>query len=80
MRDRGHGILYVSHRLDEVYEVADTFAVLRDAKIVSRGPLAPYGPARLVRDIVGHEPARRAAPRPLPRAPPAGRPYCASTA
>ncbi|MFE0579242.1 sugar ABC transporter ATP-binding protein [Streptomyces sp. NPDC058874] len=60
LRDRGHGVLYVSHRLDEVYEVADTFAVLRDGRLVSHGPLAPYSPARLVRDIVGHEPARRA--------------------
>lgn len=59
LRDRGHGILYVSHRLDEVYEVADTFAVLRDGRLVSHGPLAPYSPDRLVRDIVGHEPARR---------------------
>ncbi|MEV0414348.1 sugar ABC transporter ATP-binding protein [Streptomyces sp. NPDC050448] len=57
LRDRGHGILYVSHRLDEVYEVADTFAVLRDGRLVSHGPLAPYSPARLVRDIVGREPA-----------------------
>ncbi|WP_031481803.1 sugar ABC transporter ATP-binding protein [Streptomyces bicolor] len=55
LRDRGHGILYVTHRLDEVYEVADTFAVLRDGRLVSRGPLAGHGPARLVRDIVGGE-------------------------
>src|SRR5439155_11908240 len=40
LRDRGHGILYVSHRLDEVYEVADTFAVLRDGHLVSHGALA----------------------------------------
>ncbi|MFE2144400.1 sugar ABC transporter ATP-binding protein [Streptomyces sp. NPDC059456] len=69
LRDRGHGILYVSHRLDEVYEVADAFAVLRDGRIVSGGPLAPYDPARLVRDKVGHEPAR-----PARRAPAAGGP------
>ncbi|AQT75409.1 sugar ABC transporter ATP-binding protein [Streptomyces sp. fd1-xmd] len=59
LRDRGHGILYVSHRLDEVYEVADRFAVLRDGRLVSHGPLAPYSADRLVRDIVGHAPARR---------------------
>ncbi|WP_406457198.1 sugar ABC transporter ATP-binding protein [Streptomyces sp. NBC_01622] len=53
LRDRGHGILYVSHRLDEVYEVADTFAVLRDGRLVSHGPLAGHSPARLVHDIVG---------------------------
>jgi len=53
LRDRGHGILYVSHRLDEVYEVADTFVVLRDGRVVSHGPLAGHSPARLVHDIVG---------------------------
>ncbi|MFI7500785.1 sugar ABC transporter ATP-binding protein [Streptomyces sp. NPDC049687] len=57
LRDRGHAILYVSHRLDEVYEVADTFAVLRDGRLVSHGPLAGHSPTRLVHDIVGAEPA-----------------------
>lgn len=56
LRDLGHAILYVSHRLDEVYEVADAFAVLRDGRLVSRGRLAAHGAARLVRDIVGDEP------------------------
>ncbi|MFF7927446.1 sugar ABC transporter ATP-binding protein [Streptomyces mirabilis] len=55
LRDQGHGILYVSHRLDEVYKVADTFAVLRDGHLVSHGPLAGRGLARLVHDIVGEE-------------------------
>ncbi|MER5209552.1 sugar ABC transporter ATP-binding protein [Streptomyces sp. NPDC002838] len=55
LRDRGHSILYVSHRLDEVYEVADSFAVLRDGHLVSHGALAGHSPARLVRDIIGEE-------------------------
>ncbi|MGW7364553.1 sugar ABC transporter ATP-binding protein [Streptomyces sp. NPDC054841] len=55
LRDRGHGVLYVTHRLDEVYKVADTFAVLRDGHLVSQGPLAGRSPARLVHDIVGRE-------------------------
>ncbi|WP_053674322.1 sugar ABC transporter ATP-binding protein [Streptomyces sp. NRRL B-1140] len=59
LRDRGHAVLYVSHRLDEVYRVADTFAVLRDGRLVSHGRLADHSPARLVHDIVGEaeEPA-----------------------
>ncbi|WP_455362111.1 sugar ABC transporter ATP-binding protein [Streptomyces sp. SYSU K21746] len=56
LRDRGHAILYVSHRLDEVYQVADTFAVLRDGRLVSRGPLTGQSPVSLVHDIVGAEP------------------------
>lgn len=63
LRDQGHGILYVSHRLDEVYKVADTFAVLRDGHLVSHGPLAGRGPARLVHDIVGEELAATGPPR-----------------
>jgi ribose transport system ATP-binding protein len=57
LRDTGHGILYVSHRLDEVHQVADAFAVLRDGRLVRHGPLAGHSPARLVHDIVGESPA-----------------------
>ncbi|GAA0319606.1 sugar ABC transporter ATP-binding protein [Streptomyces polychromogenes] len=72
LRDRGRGVLYVSHRLDEVYRVADSFTVLRDGRPASRGPLAGYDPGRLVRDITGGAPAGRA--RPSPAGPPPGRP------
>jgi ribose transport system ATP-binding protein len=56
LRDRGHGIVYVSHRLDEVFQVADSFAVLRDGRLISQGRLADHGPDHIVHDIVGHEP------------------------
>lgn len=56
LRDQGHALVYVTHRLDEVYKVADAFAVLRDGRLISQGTLAGYRPARLVRDIVGGEP------------------------
>ncbi|MFI7632815.1 sugar ABC transporter ATP-binding protein [Nonomuraea sp. NPDC049400] len=58
LRERGHGILYVTHRLDEVYRIADRVAVLRDGRLVSHGPLAGRDPAGLVRDIVGRESRR----------------------
>ncbi|MFJ4565288.1 ATP-binding cassette domain-containing protein [Streptomyces caelestis] len=77
LRDRGHAILYVSHRLDEVYQVADTFAVLRDGRLVSHGRLADHSPARLVHDIVGeeNEPPAAHPTRPSPAAArPAGTP------
>ncbi|GKQ40562.1 sugar ABC transporter ATP-binding protein [Streptomyces sp. A012304] len=57
LRDRGHAVLYVSHRLDDVYEVADTFAVLRDGRLVRHGSPAHHSPARLTQDIIGEEPS-----------------------
>ncbi|MEV4437040.1 sugar ABC transporter ATP-binding protein [Streptomyces sp. NPDC049585] len=69
LRDRGRAVVFVTHRLDEVYEVADTFAVLRDGRLVGGGPVAGHDPARLVHDIVGHDPGGRhrfAAPAPGP--------------
>ncbi|MGI5424236.1 sugar ABC transporter ATP-binding protein [Streptomyces sp. CA-179760] len=76
LRDRGHAVLYVSHRLDEVYQVADTFAVLRDGRLVSHGSLRGHSPARLVQDIVGEEDplAVRTAPAHPPTPPAASAP------
>ncbi|MFJ3801281.1 sugar ABC transporter ATP-binding protein [Streptomyces sp. NPDC090088] len=71
LRDRGHAILYVSHRIDEVHQVADTFAVLRDGRLVSRGSLAGYSTARLVHDIVGAQPPARHPAAPAPAEGPA---------
>ncbi|MFG2728464.1 sugar ABC transporter ATP-binding protein [Streptomyces canus] len=64
LRDRGHAIVYVSHRLDEVYQVADRFAVLRDGHLISQGLLADHGPDRIVHDIVGREPEGHRPPGP----------------
>ncbi|MEV0201187.1 ATP-binding cassette domain-containing protein, partial [Nonomuraea sp. NPDC050691] len=59
LRGRGRGIVYVSHRLGEVRELADSVAVLRDGRLVRQGPLDGDrgGQDDLVRAIVGGEPA-----------------------
>ncbi|MGK5698181.1 sugar ABC transporter ATP-binding protein [Streptomyces sp. URMC 128] len=81
LRDRGHAILYVSHRLDEVYQVADTFAVLRDGRLVRHGRLADHAPARMVHDIVGAAPEPPARPADAPVAEhPGGTPAAAGRA
>ncbi|GAA2271308.1 sugar ABC transporter ATP-binding protein [Nonomuraea roseoviolacea subsp. roseoviolacea] len=43
LRGRGRGIVYVSHRLGEVRELADSVAVLRDGRVVRHGPLDDSG-------------------------------------
>jgi ribose transport system ATP-binding protein len=56
LRDRGAGMIYVSHRLDEVFELADEVAVLRDGRLVGRGRVADTTPPELIRLIVGRPP------------------------
>ena len=38
LRDRGVAIIYVTHRLNEVFEITDAVGVMRDGRIVFAGP------------------------------------------
>jgi len=55
LRDQGVAVIYVSHRLDEIFKVADRVVVLRDGKLVEDGSVAAFTPASLVKAIVGRE-------------------------
>ena len=55
LRQRGVGMIYVSHRLDEIFRIADRVAVLRDGQLVGVKPVAESTPAELVTMIVGRE-------------------------
>lgn len=58
----GHTILYVSHRLDEVLDVAHRVSVLRDGCHVATEPTAALDEAALVRLVLGHDLAAAPAP------------------
>jgi ribose transport system ATP-binding protein len=47
-------IVYVSHHLDEVFELADRVTVLRDGKLAATEPVSELDHQRLVELIVGH--------------------------
>ncbi|MDE2446811.1 MAG: sugar ABC transporter ATP-binding protein, partial [Alphaproteobacteria bacterium] len=55
LRQRGVGMIYVSHRLDEIFRIADRVAVLRDGKLVGTQQVKHTTPAELVSMIVGRE-------------------------
>jgi ABC-type sugar transport system ATPase subunit len=55
LRDRGVAILYVSHRLQEIYDLADTITVLKDGNHMLTAPAAEVSPDRLVRTMVGRD-------------------------
>ncbi len=55
LRNRGVGMIYVSHRLDEIFRIADRVAVLRDGKLVGTNLVKQTTPTALVNMIVGRE-------------------------
>ena len=54
LRARGVGMLFISHHLDEIAEIGDTVAVLRDGRFVAEVP-ASTPEAELVRLMVGRD-------------------------
>jgi ABC-type sugar transport system ATPase subunit len=59
---RGAGVIFVSHRLDEVLDLADRVVVLRDGRVVADTPVTELDHTELVRLIVGTT-LEEAAPR-----------------
>lgn len=63
---RGAGVLFVSHRLEDIFELADRVAVIRDGRLVACCPRAGLDERELVRLITGRSPDRLYAPLPAP--------------
>jgi len=59
LRDRGLSIIYITHRLDEVFKVADTVCVLRDGQVAMNTAVAATNRADVVQAMVGHDVTHR---------------------
>ncbi|MBB5780867.1 ATP-binding cassette domain-containing protein [Nonomuraea jabiensis] len=55
LRDAGIAVMYVSHRLDELYRVCDQVTVLRDGRVAHSGPLAEVERLRLISLMLGRD-------------------------
>jgi ABC-type sugar transport system ATPase subunit len=66
LREQGVGVAYISHRLEEIFELADRVTVLRDGERVATTALAELTPEAVVEQMVGR------AVRAFHRAPPGG--------
>jgi ribose transport system ATP-binding protein len=75
LREQGRSVLYVSHRLEELYEICDQVTLLREGRVVHTGPLTALGRRGLVSLMLGRSPARlpaaqQAGPHERPEDPP----------
>jgi rhamnose transport system ATP-binding protein len=55
LREEGTGIVYISHRLEELGRIADRVSVLRDGQSIETMPMKNLDPPALVRMMVGRE-------------------------
>jgi ribose transport system ATP-binding protein len=51
----GKAVVYISHRMDEIFTVCDTVTVLKDGRHVTTQPLAGMTPSELIALMVGRE-------------------------
>ncbi|GAA4075860.1 sugar ABC transporter ATP-binding protein [Actinomadura miaoliensis] len=90
LRAEGRSVVYVSHRLEDLYEICDRVTVLRGGRVVHTGPLATLDRLSLVSLMLGRshvprpraKPAPAAAPEPVPVTaplPPEDPPYLQAT-
>ncbi len=55
LQAHGVGIIYVSHRLTDIFSIADSYTVMRDGRFVEAGSLHLIDRQRLISLIVGRE-------------------------
>ncbi|MSU51266.1 MAG: sugar ABC transporter ATP-binding protein [Opitutus sp.] len=55
LRKSGVGVIYISHRLEEIFALADRVTVLRDGESVGTNAVADMNEASLIRLMVGRE-------------------------
>jgi len=55
LKERGIAVIYISHRLAEIYRIADTVSVLRDGVLIDTKPVSSIDQLALVHSMVGRE-------------------------
>jgi rhamnose transport system ATP-binding protein len=73
LKSEGKAILFISHKFDEIYRIADRYTVFRDGEMVDEGMLADTSQGEIVRMMVGRA-VEQIFP---PRAPTVGAPLLA---
>ena len=55
LRENGCGIVYISHRLEELKEIVDRVTIMRDGKYISSANFADVSMNKIISDMVGRE-------------------------
>jgi ribose transport system ATP-binding protein len=55
LTSEGVGIMYISHRLDEIFEIGDRVTVIRDGRVVNTSPIITVNKKSLIQLMVGRK-------------------------
>ena len=53
LKEQGHAIIFITHRLEEVFQIADRVVILRDGQLVSNSPIAECDVENVIGRMVG---------------------------
>ena len=68
LKARGVAVVYTTHKMDEVFKLADRVSVLRDGRLVGTAPSSELDPAKLITLMVGRDLSDVYPARPIPTA------------
>ncbi len=63
LREDGCGIIYISHKMEEILRISDDVTVMRDGETVASAPASEMSMERIIRLMVGRELGNRFPPR-----------------
>lgn len=55
LKNEGKAIAYISHKMDEIFEISDDYVVLRDGQFIGAGPIKEISEERLIEMMAGRE-------------------------
>ena len=55
LRDEGRGIVYISHRLREIFQICDDVTVLRDGRFIGERPVSELNEDGIIEMMVGRK-------------------------
>jgi rhamnose transport system ATP-binding protein len=55
LRDEGHAVMYVTHHLEEMFEIGDRVTILRDGALVTAAPMGDFDQDSLISSMVGRK-------------------------
>jgi inositol transport system ATP-binding protein len=69
LKERGVAVIYISHKMDEIFRIADTITVMRDGRHIATRPASELNERELIRLMVGRDPSPRETERGTPGEP-----------